>query len=140
MDYYLALEPSSPSGEIDGIETVEPAYGIPSRWILPENKEMAEIYGYTVISPLTVMLTHLSETIKKHAYELLNRTETMQLVENLKKTEPDLVADAIPNVVTYANLEKILRSLLKEGIPIKDLSVILESIVDAEFLPPGIWI
>ncbi|WP_283124132.1 flagellar biosynthesis protein FlhA [Angelakisella massiliensis] len=131
VDYYLALEPSSPSGEIDGIETVEPAYGIPSRWILPENKEMAEIYGYTVISPLTVMLTHLSETIKKHAYELLNRTETMQLVENLKKTEPDLVADAIPNVVTYANLEKILRSLLKEGIPIKDLSVILETIVDA---------
>ena len=131
VDYYLALEPSSPSGEIDGIETVEPAYGIPSRWILPENKEMAEIYGYTVISPLTVMLTHLSETIKKHAYELLNRTETRQLVENLKKTEPDLVADAIPNVVTYANLEKILRSLLKEGIPIKDLSVILETIVDA---------
>lgn len=131
VDYYLALEPSTPTGEIDGIETVEPAYGIPSRWILPENKEMAEIYGYTVISPLTVMLTHLSETIKKHAYELLNRSETMLLVENLKKTEPELVADAIPNVVTYANLEKILRNLLREGIPIKDLSTILETIVDA---------
>ncbi|RHO55811.1 flagellar biosynthesis protein FlhA [Ruminococcaceae bacterium AM07-15] len=131
VDYYLALEPASPGGEIDGIETVEPAYGIPSRWILPENKEMAEIYGYTVISPLTVMLTHLSETIKSHAHELLNRSETMQLVENLKKTEPELVNDAIPNVVTYANLEKILRSLLREGIPIKDLSTILETIVDA---------
>ena len=130
VDYYLALEPANPSGEIDGIETVEPAYGIPSRWILPENKEMAEIYGYTVITPLTVMLTHLSETIKKHVYELVNRTETMQLVENLKKTEPDLVADAIPNIVTYANLEKILRNLLREGIPIKDLSAILETIVD----------
>ena len=131
VDYYLALEPASPGGEIDGIETVEPAYGIPSRWILPENKEMAEIYGYTVISPLTVMLTHLSEIIKSHAHELLNRSETMQLVENLKKTEPELVNDAIPNVVTYANLEKILRSLLREGIPIKDLSTILETIVDA---------
>ena len=131
VDYYLALEPASPGGEIDGIETVEPAYGIPSRWILPENKEMAEIYGYTVISPLTVMLTHLSEAIKSHAHELLNRSETMQLVENLKKTEPELVNDAIPNVVTYANLEKILRSLLREGIPIKDLSTILETIVDA---------
>lgn len=131
VDYYLALEPASPGGEIDGIETVEPAYGIPSRWILPDNKEMAEIYGYTVISPLTVMLTHLSETIKSHAHELLNRSETMQLVENLKKTEPELVNDAIPNVVTYANLEKILRSLLREGIPIKDLSTILETIVDA---------
>ena len=131
VDYYLALEPASPAGEIDGIETVEPAYGIPSRWILPENKEMAEIYGYTVITPLTVMLTHLSETIKKHAYELLNRSETMQLVEHLKKTEPELVADAIPNVISYANLEKILRSLLQEGIPIKDLASILEAVVDA---------
>ena len=131
VDYYLALEPANPTGEIDGIETIEPAYGIPSRWILPENKEMAEIYGYTVISPLTVMLTHLSETIKKHVHELLDRSETMQLVENLKKTQPDLVADAIPNVVTYANLEKILRNLLREGIPIKDLGTILETAVDA---------
>ena len=129
VDYYLALEPSNPTGEIDGIETVEPAYGIPSRWILPENKEMAEIYGYTVITPLTVMLTHLSETIKKHTYELLNRSETIQLVEHLKQTEPELVADAIPNVVSYANLEKILKSLLREGIPIKDLATILEAVV-----------
>ena len=131
VDYSLALEPSNPTGEIDGIETVEPAYGIPSRWILPENKEMAEIYGYTVITPLTVMLTHLSETIKKHTYELLNRSETIQLVEHLKQTEPELVADAIPNVVSYANLEKILKSLLREGIPIKDLATILEAVVEA---------
>ena len=131
VDYYLALEPPNPAGQIDGIEAIEPAYGIPSRWILPENKEMAEIYGYTVITPLTVMLTHLSETVKKHAYELLGRTEVMQLVEHLKQTEPDLVADAIPNVVTYAGLEKILRNLLKEGVPIRDLGLILEAIVDA---------
>ena len=131
VDYYLALEPPNPTSEIDGIEAIEPAYGIPSRWILPENKEMAEIYGYTVITPLTVMLTHLSETIKRHAYELLGRTEVMQLVEHLKKTDPDLVADAIPNLVTYAALEKILRNLLKEGIPIRDLGLILEAIVDA---------
>ncbi len=131
VDYYLALQPANPSGEIDGIETVEPAYGIPSRWILPENKEMAEIYGYTVITPLTVMLTHMSETVKKHAYELLNRTETIQLVENLKKTEPELVAEAIPNVISYATLEKILRSLLREGVPIKDLGTILETVVEA---------
>ncbi len=131
VDYYLALEPSSPAGEIDGIETVEPAYGIPSRWILPENKEMAEIYGYTVITPLTVMLTHLSETIRQHAYELLNRAETIQLVENLKKTEPELVADVVPNVITYANLEKLLKSLLKEGVPIRDLATILEAVTEA---------
>ena len=131
VDYYLALEPPGPTNQIDGIDAIEPAYGIPSRWILPENKEMAEIYGYTVITPLTVMLTHLSEIIKKHAYELLGRTEVMQLVENLKKTDPELVADAIPNIITYARLEKILRNLLKEGVPIRDLGLILEAIVDA---------
>ena len=131
VDYYLALEPENPAGDIDGIETIEPAYGIPSRWILPENKEMAEIYGYTVITPLTVMLTPLSETIKKHAYELLNRAETIQLVENLKKTEPELVEDVIPNVISYANLEKLLKNLLREGIPIKDLAIILETVADA---------
>ena len=131
VDYYLALEPANPLGEIDGIETVEPAYGIPSRWILPENREMAEVYGYTVIDPLSVMLTHLSETIKKYAYELLNRAETIQLVENLKRFSPELVEEAIPNVVSYATLEKVLRSLLKEGVPIKDLGTILETLVDA---------
>ena len=131
LDYYLALEPANPAGEIDGIETIEPAYGIPSRWILPENKEMAEIYGYTVIDPLSVMLTHLSETVKKHTYELLNRAETIQLVENLKRSAPQLVEEAFPNVVSYAMLEKILCNLLKEGIPIKDMGTIVETTVDA---------
>ncbi len=131
VDYYLALEPSNPLGEIEGIETVEPAYGIPSRWILPENKEMAEIYGYTVIDPLSVMLTHLTEMIRQHAYELLTRSETIQLVENLKKTNPELVEEACPAIISYALLEKILRNLLMEGIPIRDLGTILETLVDA---------
>jgi len=131
VDYYLALEPANPAGEIDGIETIEPAYGIPSRWILPENKEMAEIYGYTVIDPLSVMQTHLSEVVRRHAYELLGRAEVIQLVENLKKNAPELVEEAIPNVLSYANLERILRSLLKEGVPIRDLATILETAVDS---------
>ena len=131
VDYYLALEPAKPLGEIDGIETVEPAYGIPSRWILPENKEMAEIYGYTVIDPLSVMLTHLSETIRRHAHELLTRSETIQLVENLKNTSPELVEEACPAIVSYAMLEKILRNLLMEGVPIRDMETILETMVDS---------
>ena len=131
VDYYLALEPANPLGEIDGIETIEPAYGIPSRWILPENKEMAEIYGYNVIDPLSVMLTHLAETVRKYAYELLGRAETMQLVENLKRSSPELVEEAIPGIVSYAMLEKVLRNLLREGVPIKDLGTILETLVDA---------
>lgn len=131
VDYYLALEPVTPSGEIDGIETIEPAYGIPSRWILPESREMAEIYGYTVIDPLSVMLTHMSETIKKHVYELLDREETIRLVENLKKAAPQLVEETIPSLISYGLLEKILRSLLKEGIPIKNLGTIVETAADA---------
>jgi len=131
VDYFLALEPVSPGGEIDGIETIEPAYGIPSRWILPENKEMAEIYGYTVIDPLSVMQTHLSEVVRRHAYELLGRAEVIQLVENLKKSAPELVEEAVPNVLSYANLERILRSLLKEGVPVRDLGTILETAVDS---------
>ena len=131
VDYFLALEPVSPAGEIDGIETVEPAYGIPSRWILPENKEMAEIYGYTVIDPLSVMQTHLSEVIRSHAHELLGRAEVVQLVENLKRTAPEVVEEAVPNVLTYANLERILRNLLREGVPIRDLGTILETAVEA---------
>ncbi len=131
VDYYLALEPANPLGEIDGIETIEPAYGIPSRWILPENKEMAEIYGYNVIDPLSVMLTHLSETVKKYAYEMLGRAETIQLVENLKRISPELVEEAIPGIISYASLEKVLRNLLKEGVPIKDLGTIVETLADA---------
>ncbi|MGI6255428.1 MAG: flagellar biosynthesis protein FlhA [Acutalibacter sp.] len=131
VDYYLALEPAHPLGEVDGIETIEPAYGIPSRWILPENKEIAEIYGYSVIDPLSVMLTHLSETIKKHVHELLTRAETIQLVENLKRTAPELVEETVPSQVSYANLEKVLRALLREGVPIRDLGTILETTADA---------
>ena len=131
VDYYLALEPPVLSGEVDGIETIEPAYGIPSKWIRPENKEMAEIYGYTVIDPLSVMLTHLSETIKQHAYEMLGRQEIMQLLDNVKKHSPELVEELFPGQLSYGNFQKILNSLLKEGVPIKDMETILETIVDA---------
>ncbi|WP_349674486.1 flagellar biosynthesis protein FlhA [Lacrimispora sp.] len=131
VDYYLALEPPVLSGEVDGIETVEPAYGIPSKWIRPENKEMAEIYGYTVIDPLSVMLTHLSETIRQHAYEMLGRQEIMQLLDNVKKHSPELVEELFPGQLSYGNFQKILNSLLKEGVPIKDMETILETIVDA---------
>jgi len=131
IDHYLALEPENPMGQLDGIETIEPAYGIPSKWILPENKEMAEIYGYTVIDPLSVMVTHLSETVRRHAYELLNRDEVVKLVESLKQRSGSLVEEVVPGIVSYGMLQKILVSLLKEGIPIKDMESILESISDS---------
>ncbi len=130
VDYYLALEPPTLSGEVDGIETVEPAYGIPSRWITPENKEIAEIYGYTVIDPLSVMLTHLSETLRRHSYELITRQEVVQLVENTKKNSPELVEEVVPALISYGGFQKVLVNLLREGIPIKDMETILETIAD----------
>ena len=129
-DYYLALEPEQLEREVDGIETVEPAYGIPSRWIKPEDRERAELYGYTVIDPLSVMVTHLSEVIKQHAYELMTRQEVVHLVENVKKTAPELVEEAFPNLVTYSLFQRVLTSLLKEGVPIKDLETILETMIE----------
>ncbi len=131
VDYYLALEPPNLEKEIDGIDTIEPAYGIPSKWITVDKKEMAEIYGYTVIDPLSVMLTHLSETVKKHAHELLNRPEVVRLVENMKRQAPELVEELIPQLISYGNFQKILTNLLKEGIPIKDMETIMETIVDS---------
>ena len=131
VDYYLALEPPNLEKEIDGIDTIEPAYGIPSKWITVDKKEMAEIYGYTVIDPLSVMLTHLSETVRQHAHELLNRQEVVRLVENMKKQTPELVDELIPSLISYGNFQKILTNLLKEGIPIKDMETIMETIIDS---------
>lgn len=131
VDYFLALEPSSPSGEIEGIETIEPAYGIPSRWITPDKKELAEIYGYTVIDPLSVMLTHLSETIRRHTSELLDRREMMKLINGFKEKSPDLVADLFPNLISYSNFQKLLCGLLKEGVSIRDMEAIMETVAEA---------
>ncbi len=131
VDYYLALEPVNPTKEIDGIDTIEPAYGIPGKWISIDKKEMAEIYGYTVIDPLSVMLTHLSETVRQHAHELLSRQEVVQLVENVKMNAPQLVEELFPNVISYGVFQKILVNLLKEGIPIKDMETIMETIADS---------
>lgn len=130
VDYYLALEPENPEKEIDGIETIEPAYGIPSRWIRPEDREMAEIYGYTVIDPLSVLVTHLSEVVKQHAHELITRQEVIHLVDNIRKSSPELIEEAFPNVISYSLFQKILTSLLKEGVPIKDLETIIETIIE----------
>ncbi|MCI1965331.1 MAG: flagellar biosynthesis protein FlhA [Oscillospiraceae bacterium] len=128
MDYYLALDPGNLTGEIDGIDTIEPAYGIPSKWITPDKKDMAEIYGYTVIDPLSVVTTHLSETVRLHADELLSRQEVEQLLESVKGYDASLVSDVVPNVMTQSNLQKVLCSLLKEGVPIRDMETILETV------------
>ncbi len=130
VDYYLALEPATVSGMIDGIDTIEPAYGIPSKWITKDKKELAEIYGYTVIDPLSVLITHLSEIVKKYAHELLSRQDINLLLENTKKTNSSIVDEVLPAMIGYGTLQKILGNLLREAIPIKDMETILETISD----------
>lgn len=130
VDYFLALDPGALSGTIDGIDTIEPAYGIPSKWITPEKKDLAEIYGYTVIDPLSVVITHLSETVKRFAHELLTRQDVNQLLENVKKYNTTLVDDVIPGIISFSGVQKILANLLKEGVPIRDVETILETISD----------
>lgn len=130
VDYYLALDPGNLTGTVDGIDTIEPAYGIPSKWITPDKREIAEIYGYTVIDPLSVVVTHLAETIKKHTYELLSRQDVNQILENVKKNNPSLVEDVVPNMISVSSLQKVLCNLLKEEVPIRDMETILETISD----------
>ena len=130
VGYFLALDPTNTSEPIDGIETIEPAYGIKGKWITENEKELAEVYGYTVIDALSVIVTHMSEVIKKHMHELLSRQDINTLLENVSKSNPAIVDDVIPNIVSIADFQKILINLLNEGIPIRDLESILETLGD----------
>ncbi|MEG0180026.1 MAG: flagellar biosynthesis protein FlhA [Oscillospiraceae bacterium] len=130
MDHFLALAPDSAAEPIDGIDTIEPAFGIPAKWISEDKKAKAEVAGYTLIDPTSVIITHLSEVIRQHAYELLNRQETNNILENLRKTNESIVSDIIPNIITVAELQKILSNLLRESVPIRDMATILETLGD----------
>lgn len=129
MDHYLALAPPN-DDSIEGIETIEPAFGIKAKWISEDKKTKAELLGYTLIDPVSVIITHLSEIIKKHARELLSRQEVGNMLENLKKTNESIVNDTIPNLVTINDLQKVMGKLLEEQIPIRDLETILEVLGD----------
>lgn len=130
VDYYLALDPGNSSGPIEGIDTIEPAYEIPGKWITESEREMAEVYGYTVIDALSVIVTHMSEVIKRHIHELVSRQDINILLQNASKANQAIVDDVIPNVISVSDLQKILMNLLKEGIPIRDMESILETIGD----------
>ncbi len=130
VDHYLALDNGDVTSPVDGIDTIEPAFGIPARWISEDKKVMADVAGYTLIDPVSVMITHLSEIIRKHCHEILTRQDVKTMVENIKKTNPTMVEDLIPNVVSYGYLQKVLAMLLSEGIPIRDMETILEALGD----------
>ncbi|HYE69868.1 MAG TPA: flagellar biosynthesis protein FlhA [Anaerovoracaceae bacterium] len=130
VDYYLALDPGNSTGSIEGIDTIEPAYEIPGKWITESEREMAEVYGYTVIDSLSVIVTHMSEVIKRHIHELVSRQDINILLQNVAKANQAIVDDVIPGVIGVSDLQKILMNLLKEGVPIRDMESILETIGD----------
>jgi len=127
---YLAMDPGAVQEKVMGIATAEPVYGLPALWITAENKEKAELAGYTVIDPESVFITHLSETLKRHADEMLTREDVQLLIDRLRKNQPALVGDIVgaDGQVSIGLLQRVLRSLLKDGIPIRELTTILESL------------
>ncbi|GMB08443.1 flagellar biosynthesis protein FlhA [Thermolongibacillus altinsuensis] len=130
LDHYLAMSPGMDDDSIEGIDTIEPAFGLPAKWITEEMKEKAEMLGYTVVDPPSVVSTHITELLKAHAHELLGRQETKQLIDHLKETYPILVEEVTPNPLSIGDVQKVLAKLLKEKVSIRNLPVIFETLAD----------
>lgn len=130
LNHYLAMSPGYDDESINGIETVEPSFGLPALWIDDTVKERAELSGYTVVDPPSVVATHLTELIKRHGHELLGRQETKQLVDNLRENYPVLVDELIPSVLAIGDIQKVLGKLLREKISIRDLVTIFRTLAD----------
>ena len=129
-DMFLAMNPGTVQNKIKGTETTEPVYGLPALWIAPADKEKAELNGYTVIDPESVFITHLSETLRQHADDLLTREDVQLLVDRLRKTQPSLVGEVVgpDKDVSVGLLQRVLKNLIRNGIPIRELTSILESL------------
>ncbi|MFD2409580.1 flagellar biosynthesis protein FlhA [Paenibacillus rhizoplanae] len=130
LNHYLAMSPGYDDESISGIETIEPSFGLPALWIDESVKERAELSGYTVVDPPSVVATHLTELIKRHGHELLGRQETKQLIDNLRENYPVLVDELIPSILAVGDIQKVLGKLLREKISIRDLVTIFETLAD----------
>jgi flagellar biosynthesis protein FlhA len=128
--HYMAMDPGMVTETIKGIATTEPAFGLPAIWITEDKKERAQIAGYTVVDCTTVMATHISEIIKQHGHELIGRQEVQNLLDNLAKTYPKLVEELVPGILSLGTIMRILQNLLAEGVSIRDLRTILETMAD----------
>lgn len=130
LDHFLAMNPGTAIEEIEGIPTKEPAFGLDAYWINQAKKDKAQMSGYTVVDIQTVITTHLTEMIKKYSSLILGRQETQNLLDNLAESYPKLVEDVVPAIVSLGTIQKVLHNLLNEGIPIRDLVTIMESIAE----------
>ncbi|MBO6179668.1 MAG: flagellar biosynthesis protein FlhA [Selenomonadaceae bacterium] len=130
LDHFLAMNSGTVFEEVPGIETVEPAFGLPALWIPETEREQAELNGYTVVDAVSVLATHLTEVIKMHAAEILGRQETQNLIDNLKQSNEALVNDVVPELMSIGEIQKVLANLLRERISIRDMATILEVLSD----------
>ncbi len=128
--YYLAMNPGTAEKKIPGIETREPTFGLPAIWIKEEEREEAELAGYTVVDGTSVISTHLTEVIKRYAHELLTREDVKRLIENVKKNYPAVVEELIPEVMSIGEVQKVLKNLLREQVSVRDMVTILETLGD----------
>jgi flagellar biosynthesis protein FlhA len=135
VNHYLAMDPGGAAKEIDGIDTVEPAFNLPALWIPMSREEEAKFAGYTVVDNSTVIATHLTEIIRNNAHNLLSRQDVQHLLDNLAKTSPKVVEELVPNLLSVGAVQKVLQNLLRERISIRDLLTIVETLAD--FAPAG---
>lgn len=129
-NHYLAIHPDNREAKIEGIPTREPAFQLPAYWVNEAQREKAEIMGFTLVDPESVLITHLSEIIKKHAHELITRQDVRLLLEQVKRTNQAVVEELIPSLMTVGDVQKVLQYLLMEGVSIRDLPMILEALAD----------
>ena len=130
FDHYMAMNPGYVEEEITGIPTFEPSFHLPAIWITEGQRERAESMGYTVVDPPSIIATHLTEIIRQYISELLTRQDVQSLVDNLKETNPSLVEELVPKLLGLGEIQKVLQNLLKEGISIRDLLTIFETLAD----------
>ncbi len=130
LNQHLAMNPGGATEKLTGTETVEPAFGLPATWISESQKVFAEVAGYTVVDPTTVLVTHLTELIRKHSAEMLTRQETQQLLDAAKEEAPTVVSELIPEVMGVGDVQKVLQNLLSERVSIRDIVAILEALAD----------
>lgn len=130
FDHYLAMNPGGSNDDIEGIDTVEPAFGLPAKWVTEKEREKAEILGYTVVDPPSIIATHLTEIIKANASKLLSRQDVKLLLDNVREEHPALVDEITPKELSLGEIQKVLANLLKEQISIRDMVTILETLAD----------
>jgi flagellar biosynthesis protein FlhA len=128
--HHLAMDPGDAMGQLAGIPTTEPAFGLPAVWVPEVSRAEAEALGWTVVDPESVVVTHLTETIRVHASELLTRQETRQLLDQLKEVNAAVVDEVVPDVLSVGEIQRVLQALLREGVSVRDLGAIVEAIGD----------